>query len=116
MALRFAAWRLKDEKMKGLEQSTNQIEEWLTAWFVTRSKVGEEAARGADDTLRTTDYFDAGWLSSMEVVEFVTNIEHEFAMQFTDRDLQDARFVTINGLAELIVERTATLQPGLRSS
>ena len=40
----------------------------------------------------------------MEVVEFVTEIEQRFAMQFSDRDLQDARFVTMDSLAELILE------------
>jgi len=38
------------------------------------------------------------------VVEFVTEIEQEFGMQFSDRDLQDSRFVTIAGLTELILE------------
>ena len=42
----------------------------------------------------------------MEVVEFVTEIEQRFGMQFSDRDLQDARFVTIAGLTELILERS----------
>ena len=45
----------------------------------------------------------------MEVVEFVTEIEQEFAMQFSDCDLQDPRFVTIDGLAELILD--ASKQP-----
>jgi acyl carrier protein len=48
-----------------------------------------------------------GALTSMEVVEFVTEIEQRFNMQFSDRDLQDPRFVTIAGVAELILERTA---------
>jgi acyl carrier protein len=42
----------------------------------------------------------------MEVVEFVTEIEQEFGMQFSDGDLQDPRFVTIDGLAELILQRS----------
>jgi acyl carrier protein len=42
----------------------------------------------------------------MEVVEFVTEIEEHFTVQFSDRDLQDSRFVTIAGLAELILERS----------
>ena len=42
----------------------------------------------------------------MEVVEFVTEIEKHFGMQFTDRDLQDPRFVTIAGLTELILDRS----------
>jgi acyl carrier protein len=56
--------------------------------------------------LLNIDYFEAGWLTSMEVVEFVTEIEQRFSMQFSDRDMQDARFVTIAGLAELILERS----------
>jgi len=80
-------------------------DKWLIDWFVTRGKIGRHALEKQPDALRETDYFEAGWLSSMEVVEFVMEIEQEFAMQFSDRDLQDPRFVTIEGIAELIVDR-----------
>jgi acyl carrier protein len=96
-----------DEKMKTLDEPTLQVQDWLTSWFVARSKISREALNMAATALRKTDYFDAGWLTSMEVVEFVTEIEQNFAMQFSDRDLQDSRFVTITGLAELIVARSA---------
>jgi acyl carrier protein len=43
----------------------------------------------------------------METVELVTEIERHFTMQFSDSDLQDSRFATINGLAELIVASLA---------
>ncbi len=56
--------------------------------------------------MRDTDYFEAGWLTSMEVVEFVAEIEQRFSMQFSESDLQDPRFVTIAGLTELILERS----------
>jgi acyl carrier protein len=78
-----------------------QTQDWLTNWFVERGKIGNHAAN-----LDNTDYFEAGWLTSMEVVEFVTEIEQRFGMQFSDRDLQDPRFVTIAGLAELILARS----------
>ena len=78
-----------------------EIREWLNSWFARRGKTVPE---GESCNL---DYFAAGWLSSMEVVEFVTEIEDRFAMQFSDRDLQDARFVTIGGLTELILERSS---------
>lgn len=78
------------------------VEKWLTDWFVARAKIGKTAP----ELLRDTDYFEAGWLTSMEVVEFVTEIEQKFGMQFSDRDLQDQRFVTIAGLAALILERS----------
>ena len=45
----------------------------------------------------------------MEVVEFVTEIEQQFGMQFSDRDLQDPRFVTIAGLTELILQHSTEI-------
>ena len=77
-----------------------QVQDWLTNWFAGRAKIG----KSSPEALQDTDYFEAGWLTSMEVVEFVTEIEQQFGMQFSDRDLQDPRFVTIAGLAELILE------------
>ena len=98
--------------MEKVEESVSRVEEWLISWFVARAKIGRDAAERAASAIRSTDYFDAGWLTSMEVVEFVTEIEQQFAMQFSDRDLQDARFVTINGLAELICARSARISEG----
>jgi acyl carrier protein len=77
------------------------VQTWLQTWFVSRSKVHEQSQLSLD-----ADYFAAGWLTSMEVVEFVTEIEDNFSIQFSDSDLQDPRFVTIAGLAELILERS----------
>jgi acyl carrier protein len=81
------------------EELRAQVQHWLTDWFVSRSKTGKPTS-----VLLNVDYFEAGWLTSMEVVEFVTEVEQTFGMQFSDRDLQDPRFVTIAGLTELIVE------------
>jgi acyl carrier protein len=78
------------------------VQAWLKDWFVRRGKIGKQVSEPS----LNTDYFEAGWLSSMEVVEFVTDIEQEFGMQFSDDDLQDPRFVTIDGLAELILQRS----------
>jgi acyl carrier protein len=63
--------------------------------------MGQGAVQSTD-----VDYFEAGWLTSMEVVEFVTEIEAQFDMQFSEQDLQDPRFVTISGLTGLISERS----------
>jgi acyl carrier protein len=61
-----------------------------------------------DSSFVDLDYFAAGWLTSMEVVEFVTEIEHRFGIQFSDGDLQDPRFVTIGGMTELILARSTS--------
>jgi acyl carrier protein len=80
------------------------IQNWLKEWFTARGKIVAQP----NQPLLDVDYFEAGWLTSMEVVEFVTEIEQRFGMQFSDRDLQDPRFVTIVGLTELILESTQT--------
>jgi acyl carrier protein len=79
-----------------------QVQTWLRDWFERRAKIGKPQ-RGS---LLDIDYFEAGWLTSMEVVEFITEIEQQFGMQFSDDDMQDPRFVTIAGLTELILERS----------
>jgi len=87
------------------------IQDWLKSWFVARGKIGKDAVAFAGDT----DFFEAGWLTSMEVVELVTEIESRFDMQFSEADLQDSRFVTIPGLADLIVERLNAPDKNLNS-
>jgi acyl carrier protein len=80
------------------------VQSWLKNWFVSRAKITQQTS----DPFHI-DYFAAGWLTSMEVVEFVTDIEAQFNMQFTDHDLQDSRFVTMAGLTELILERSTQM-------
>jgi acyl carrier protein len=82
-----------------------QVQEWLINWFVARSKISKREPEPVQDV----DYFEAGWLTSMEVVEFVTEIEQRFGMQLSDRDLQDPRFVTIAGLTEIILEHSTPI-------
>jgi acyl carrier protein len=84
------------------EDLRTQVQGWLKEWFQSRAKIGKQAS----ESLLEIDYFEAGWLTSMEVVEFITEIERQFGMQFSDDDMQDPRFVTIAGLTELILERS----------
>lgn len=103
MVPQHAAWLSKGEE----REVKTAVQTWIIDWFVSRSKLGKAEPESVCDM----DYFEAGWLTSMEVVEFVTEIEQQFGMQFSDRDLQDARFVTIAGLAELITERLGQPSP-----
>lgn len=80
------------------------VDDWLADWFVARGKIKANAPPNQRETFLNIDYFEAGWLTSMEVVELVTEIEGEFGVQFSDRDLQDPRLATIAGLRELIAE------------
>jgi len=79
-----------------------QASDWLCDWFVSRRKFRGDAAQ-----LPNINYFDAGFLTSLEVIEFVSEIEDRFGVQFSEQDFQDPRFVTVAGLAELIADRSA---------
>jgi acyl carrier protein len=89
------------------EELRERAQTWLLAWFAGRAKMG----RNAEKELLQLDYFAAGWLSSMEVVEFVMEMERHFGIQFSEADMQDHRFVTIAGLSEVILERSTKTEP-----
>jgi acyl carrier protein len=80
----------------------DRASQWLCDWFVSRRKFKGDAA-----SLPDINYFDAGLLTSLEVIEFVSEIENCFGVQFSEQDFQDPRFVTVAGLAELIADRSA---------
>jgi acyl carrier protein len=86
------------------------VQGWLVDWFAAKEKIGKDTfakeSGSASESAYALDYFEAGWLTSMEAVEFVMEIEQKFDIQFSENDLQDARFVTLAGLAELILERS----------
>jgi acyl carrier protein len=95
MDLPFVASPLRGEELK------QEVCQWLCDWFASRGKIkGDTAAQ------LHVDYFEAGLLTSLEVIEFVSEIEERFGVSFSEQDFQDPRFVTIAGLAELVAERT----------
>lgn len=80
-----------------------EISSWLVEWFVSRGKsVGD-----AREALQV-DYLQSGLLTSLEIVELVAAIEDHYGIQFSEADMQDARFSTIGGMSELVA---ATLNP-----
>jgi acyl carrier protein len=79
-----------------------QVIQWLLEWFSARDKF-----KGDPAALVHTNYFDAGLLTSLEVIEFVTEIENQFGVQFSEQDFQDVRFVTIAGLSEMVAQQAA---------
>ena len=87
------------------EELRTQVQTWLKNWFQSHAKQGAQAS----DFSLDIDYLEAGWLTSMEVVELVTELEQQFGIRFSDDDMQDARFETIAGLVELTLERSTQI-------
>jgi len=73
-----------------------EVSSWVVNWFSSRGKLRcdpQEALR--------IDYLQSGLLTSLEIVEFVSDLEVHFAVQFSESEMQDPRFSTIGGIAEL---------------
>src|SRR5277367_2432539 len=96
MDLQFVASPLRGEQVK------DEVCQWLCDWFVSRQKIKGDARQQIH-----ADYFEAGLLTSLEVIEFVSEIEERFGVSFSEQDFHDPRFVTIAGLAELVAEQSA---------
>ena len=85
----------------------SRAQDWVRAWFERNSPLPE-----ADPEARLrTDFFDAGLIDSLSVVQLVTDIERTFSVRFEDRHYQDSRFSTIGGLADIIDELSAAGNP-----
>jgi acyl carrier protein len=90
-----------------------EICSWLVEWFASRGK-----RVGAGHEALQVDYLQSGLLTSLEIVELVAAIEDHYGVQFSESDMQDARFSTIGGLSELVAgalnrdNRTETFEVG----
>lgn len=74
------------------------VKGWLVSWFVRNADLTEaEAAAGASE-----NYFDKGWLDSLKFINFVSDIEQEFKISFSNEEFQDRSFSTMDGLAKII--------------
>ena len=73
------------------------VSSWMVHWFSSRGKLHCSAKEAPG-----VDYLQSGLLTSLEIVELVSEIEDRFGIQFSETEMQDPRFSTIGGLAELV--------------
>ena len=72
--------------------------DWLIDWF--RKNTNLERSEIEEKTRES--YFEGGWIDSFTFIMLVTDIESEFGMTFSNEDLQDRAFSTIEGLSNII--------------
>jgi len=77
------------------------IKEWLINWFEKNSDLNrDEIVNGVNE-----DYLAKGWIDSFKFVSFVTEIEDEFKITFSNKEFQNRDFSTIEGLTRIIESR-----------
>lgn len=91
---------MRTERQQGYSQ-LNQIKEWLTKTLLGWPGNNVEFIGGQDN------FVESGVIDSFGIIVLVEEIEKRYGFRFEDRDFQDRRFVTINGLAEIIHAKMA---------
>jgi acyl carrier protein len=74
--------------------------DWLYDYFSKK-----DAAPGRPrQELEGLDFFEAALIDSFGLIELITGIESEFNIELRPQDMQDKRFRSIKGLAQIIEE------------
>jgi len=76
----------------------NDIKEWLISWFEKNTDAErEELLKRSHES-----YFEQGLVDSLKFIEFVTDVESAFKVQFSNDEFHDRTFSTITGLTKII--------------
>jgi D-alanine--poly(phosphoribitol) ligase subunit 2 len=92
--------------MGAVRWNLSEVQGWLMEWFQKRGRYDNITGI---DTLHA-DYFASGLLKSLEVIEFVCEIEERFGVAFSETNFQDRRFSTVAGLSQIISELAVASQ------
>ena len=77
------------------------VKTWLIEWFKTNTDLSPEDI--GDDV--NINYFEKGWIDSFKFISFMTDIEENFNIRFSNDQFQDRGFSTIDGVIRLIEEK-----------
>lgn len=82
----------------------NDKAEWLLNWFTQNSSIPVNHT----ETQLQVNYFEAGLIDSLGVINLIVGIEEHFDIHFNERNFQDRRFSTIGGLSDIIQELSSS--------
>lgn len=78
------------------------VNEWIITWFQNNSEVSlNEINKNLE-----TNYLEQGWIDSLKFVSFVSELEENFKIRFSNDEFQNRGFATINGLIKIIEAKT----------
>lgn len=75
----------------------NDYSKWLLDWF---NKRVPHVHLSTED-----NYFNAGAIDSLGIMELIEDMEQHFLIRFTQDDFQDRRFASIAGLTAIVSEK-----------
>ena len=71
------------------------IKEWILEYFIENSDEKTKI-----DT--EVNYMEIGIIDSFGLIEFIEELENEFSIKFTNDDFSNRKFVTVDGLTEIV--------------
>lgn len=74
------------------------VEDWLVDWFAEHASV----ERSQIDANRSADYFERGWIDSLQAITLISEVEGTFDVEFSNDEFQNQEFTTITGFAGII--------------
>lgn len=86
-----------------MEGVTMDTRKWLVNWFDANSSVSRDVIEDQTDA----DYLESEWIDSMAFISLISAIEEEYEIEFKNDEFQDRSFATIDGLSEIIAEKSA---------
>lgn len=75
-----------------------KITNWIVEWFLNHTTAEKEDLKKELDT----NYFQRGYMDSFMFIEFISEIEQQFHIEFSNEQFEDRSFSTINGLSRII--------------
>jgi len=77
------------------------FKKWILTWFVRNTDFEiDEIEQNLDE-----DYLLKGWIDSLKFITFISDIESEFNITFSNDEFQNSSFSTINGIVKIIEEK-----------
>ena len=77
-----------------------KIESWIVNHFQAKGNLNGRVA----EELLDENYFERELLDSLGIVQMVTGLEDDFGVRLESEHMQDPRFCTIRGLAQIVEE------------
>ena len=81
-----------------METSYSYEKNWLIKWFNNHTPLSPQEI----EQCSSRNYFELGWLDSLQFITFINDIEAAFEISFMNSEFQDRAFASIDGLELLI--------------
>jgi len=72
--------------------------DWIINWFEENTDLNKEEI----EKNISENYFAKGWIDSLKFISFITDIEGNFNIRFSNEEFQNRSFSTIEGMSKII--------------